>query len=194
MGLATTDDFELLTGKSSDEQIAALLEVASAAVLSNAHDQQILEGDTTATYEPVGGVVRLPQRPVTAVASVTYSGAVVAETGYRWTEGGNGRPAYLVRRIAGIDDYWAGPVTVTYTHGWAADAIPETVKAAIVMLTVQLKQLIADGGREVTQESIDDYRRAFATGDQPLPGWIQGALDSMFGVADVTSINVVRDR
>jgi hypothetical protein len=197
MVLATLDDYEEILGvtAANPDQVERLLSIASAAVLAHAHGQEIVENTTTATLQPSGGVVRFPQRPVTAVSAVTYDGASrTSGTDYRWTAGGDGQPAYLVRVVNGLDDYWAGPVTVTYTHGWATADIPEPVKVAVVMLALQTIQLVADGGRQVTAESIDDYSRSFAASDDPLPYWIQCALDSILGVTGVTSVQLVRER
>lgn len=87
-------------------------------------------------------VVRLPQRPVTAVTGVTdLSGSVVD---FYWDG------AQLVGTIT-------APVKVTYTHGWpAGDPVYDTVTAVVCnMVARALGRSPEDGS--VSQESIAGY-------------------------------------
>lgn len=204
MALATTDDYEEITGEALDEgdtaRVSRLLEIASAAVLASAHGQTIIEASTTVDLAPgAGGVIRFPQRPVTAVASVTLDGSVLSASDYRWTEGGNGQPAYLIRRCLDRDAAWSCPVTVAYTHGWAT--VPEPIVAALVMLAQQAKNVGDAGGRQVvsTSKAIDDYTttttyRQAGGLDMAIPTWVQATLDLLTKVDGPTSIAVVRER
>lgn len=153
MSLATTDQFQAITGTTLDgpglTRAQVLLDLASDAVLANAHGQNI----TSQTYEDATlyqqeGVFYFPQRPVTAVASVTVGGELVDPSMYRWEAGGpmqGRRPARLIRRILGHDTFWGyaaglghwffnGDVeaTVTYTAGW--DPVPGQIVGAVVAM------------------------------------------------------------
>lgn len=203
MALASRADYEEIFNVSLDVgeavQVERLLDIASSTLLASAYGQTISEATTEdLTLSPSGGVVRFPQRPVTAVASVTYDGDALTEgDDYRWTEGGNGQPAYLIRRIDGVDSYWADDVVVTYTHGYAT--VPDQIVAAVVFMAAAMKQTAADGGVPVVSrsEQIDDYsesvRYAEAAG-VTVPGWAFPLLEELFGVAGATSVPVVRDR
>lgn len=147
--LASTTDYEALTGQTLDDaelaRVSRLLELASDAVLAGAHGQLIestvYEDATLYNHE---GAFYFPQRPVTAVASVEVGGVTYSAGDYRFTSGGNGRPAMLIRRVSGYDARWgwhdgsARPyygvgseeATVTYTAGWAT--VPAQIIAAVV--------------------------------------------------------------
>ena len=58
------------------------------------------------------GELYLPERPVTAITSVTASGVLLAPTSYVWTGDGVLRHAWASQ--------WGGEVTVVYTHGYPA--------------------------------------------------------------------------
>jgi len=121
--LASIDDYEALTGSLETPDVARvrrLLELASDAVLARAHGQNIISQD----YEDVvlynhDGRFWFPQRPVTEVASVVVDGETIDPSGYRFTPGGDGRPALLIRRCEGRDASWHCPeATATFTAGW----------------------------------------------------------------------------
>lgn len=133
MGLTLTDDEET--------RAAALLSLASDLIVE-ATGQTIEEvADDTYTAPSVyGDRLRLPQRPVTAVSEVKLtpnggSPAVIDPTSYFLDGGELVRSRFpfgyeLVFRQFGQG--WLGPwwtVEVTYTHGYADDAIPGVVKA-----------------------------------------------------------------
>lgn len=134
--LASTTDYEALTGQTLDDaelaRVSRLLELASDAVLAGAHGQLIestlYEDATLYNHE---GVFYFPQRPVTAVASVEVGGITYTADDYRFTEGGNGLPAMLIRRVSGFDARWHWhEATVTYTAGWST--VPAQIIAAVV--------------------------------------------------------------
>lgn len=193
MALATTADWTAITGEevsdAEETRVERLLEVASAVVLASANGQLVESGTTTAILRPsVGGVIRLPQRPIRDVTAVAYLGATLTAAQYRWTDGLDGTQGYLVRVVDGVDSHWAGEVTVTYDHGW--EDIPEPIVAATVLLAQQIKG--SPGGRTVQSESIDDYTVRFLD-DGGLPGWMQSAIDSLTLVPEATSITAVRE-
>lgn len=108
--------------------------------------------------------VLLPQRPVTAVTSVTVNGtAYVAGADYTW-DGVNAR--LWLRYLAGsstsfIDEWWA---VVTYTAGYAT--VPDAVKG--VALSVAGRAY--DNPRGIRSEAIDDYSATRAGADDDLAG------------------------
>lgn len=136
MALATTTDYQTLTGQTLDDdetrRVADLLDMASEVVLANAHGQLIVSDTyTDVTLYGHEGVFLFPQRPVTAVAAVEVDGVTFTSDDYRWTPGGNGRPAELIKRVSGRDVQWGWhEATVTYTAGWAE--VPAQIKAAVV--------------------------------------------------------------
>lgn len=150
MALATIADYEAITGTTVPAspspirtRIQLLLDLSESAVLAGAHGQLIAEQTyTDVTLRPFEGVAYFPQRPVSDVASVAIVDSNGDETalteGDDWRfEPGNGRPAKLIRRRFGRDDWWgntaaevgfgqvgsgATELKVTYTAGW--DPIP----------------------------------------------------------------------
>lgn len=134
--LASTADYEAFTGQNLDKaeiwRVQFLLDAASEAVLARAHDQNIVSQTyTDATLYGYEGAFIFPQRPVTEVTSVEVNGSVYTDDDYRFTPGGNRRPALLIRRVAGRDMPWCWhEATVTYTAGW--ETTPAQIKAAVV--------------------------------------------------------------
>lgn len=133
--LASIDDYEALTGSLETPDVARvrrLLELASDAVLARAHGQNIISQE----YEDVvlynhDGRFWFPQRPVTNVASVVVDGETIDPSSYRFTSGGDGRPALLIRRCEGRDVSWHCPeATATFTAGW--DPIHGQLVASVV--------------------------------------------------------------
>ncbi len=128
---------------------------------------------TTATYSGVllpievegpSYIVRLPQRPVTAVSSVSVNGVTYTlGTDYAW----NGYGDYL--RLRKVDESSASfedwPLaTVTYTAGFAT--VPADIKA--VALAVAARQY--DNPQGLRQTTIDDYSETRAGADDDLAG------------------------
>ena len=198
MALASTDDYETITGQPVDNaaQVDALLEIASEAVLAGAHGQNIIE----TTYEDATlynshGVFRFPQRPVSAVASVTVDGVELSTDDYRFTPGGSRRHAYLIRRVDGFDSTWPdAECVVTYTAGWAN--VPMVVKAAVVAMAEA--RIAAAGGQVLAAETLGGHREEFVqasaqTTDMAVPSSTQKILDRMCGVPRDQSVPIVSD-
>lgn len=135
MTLATTADYEAITGNMLDDpspertRVERLLELSESAVLAGANGQNIISQDYTSIgIHPFEGVAYLPQRPVSAVDSVVVVNSDGTETtlaadDYRFEPGGNGRPAKLIRRRYGRDDWWSldeRDLLVDYTAGWVS--------------------------------------------------------------------------
>jgi hypothetical protein len=112
---ATATEFCEFTGidlPTDQARLQSLLLKASA--LMRAHTRQMLSnvtGDVVTRYPTASTFLSLPERPVTAVTTVTVDG--VATTDY-----------YVVRRgirsgtIASPGSAWTSGATVTYTHGF----------------------------------------------------------------------------
>lgn len=196
--LASIDDYQDLTGQvvaAEDEvRITRLLGFASEAVLAGAHGQTIEQSTTTDLIcRPYEGVVYLPQRPVTAVTSVSVGGVTVDPSGYRFTSGGNRRHAKLIRRVTGGDSCWADclEVTVTYVHGWAT--IPGPIISAVVNMA---SSVVANaGGPAVAQEGTGPFSTTFATFDlqsstMSLSGPTKSVLAALCGVDQMASVPV----
>jgi hypothetical protein len=194
--LASIDDYAAVTGSypADEGRVHRLLELASDAVLAGAHGQQIVSGTVTSTVRPWEGVAYLPQRPMTAVASVVADGATVDPSEYRWEPGGNRRPALLIRREDGRDVWWPmGELTVEYTAGWVV--VPGQIVAAVVAMVVGT--MTAGGGPAVTQEGAGPFQMSFAPGQSPdlsLTRSTRRLLDQLCGVDGPSSVPVHRDQ
>lgn len=166
--LASVEDYEALTGqqlsKEERPRLTLLLGWASDAVLAAANDQAIV----STVYEDVtlynrDGRFWFPQRPVTAVGEVTVDGVTLTEgTDYRWTPGGSGRPALLIRRVSGVDSHWTCPeATVdTVTAGWA------TVPGPLVSVVCTLAKAVFQGS-VMTPQTAALPSGAFGTSFHP---------------------------
>lgn len=113
----------LQTSIGVDKQASAQLALDMATGLIKADLGQQVDQVTETITLPADGsdVLLLPEIPVTAVASVTYDGAVLPATDYTWTRAG------IITRAKGY--FWEEPTTVTYTHGYAAADVPVALKA-----------------------------------------------------------------
>jgi hypothetical protein len=198
MALATVADYETITGLTvasgaDTDRVEALLDLASSAILAGAHGQQIESAVVTAeTIRPYEGVGYFAQRPVTAVASVTYDGdTLTAGTDYRFTAGGDRRPAKLIRVINGYDAEWREPLTVTYTAGW--DPVPGQIIAAVVAMTYSA----ATNGAQAptTQITVGPFSRSGDAAEAQSPAMAlnpstQAVLDNLCTVRGFASIQV----
>lgn len=160
--LATLTDVEDRIGRNLtvDEQRIAtrLLADASAAVRLYTGQQFTLDLDDQDPPEPIpdvvklkvrNGKVRLPQRPVVEISTVTYTAADLTETTLTYTYNGIQTLNVIPSAIYALDDWYPcatiDVVTVTYTHGYPAGELP----AALVGLVVQIV------GRAMGSELID---------------------------------------
>lgn len=124
--------------------------------LVTAYTGQYIESATYTHTLPIGGdlTIRLPQRPVTAVTSVTVDGtALVSGTDYDWD---GISPTIALDGFAPSDETeWVA--VVVYTAGYAT--VPADVKAA----TLSVGAALYSGAPGITSESIDDYRVSYET-------------------------------
>ncbi len=157
------------------------LEAATAVVQAAAGGQRILEvaDDEVTLYGGTGSYLDLPQRPVTAVTSVTYRDTLLSQG----TASGTWRAA-----AGGIwrDCGWAGscyepsPVTVVYTHGYAeGDQRLQLARSATLMLAKNL--FLNPSG--IAREQIDDYSIAYDKAVQVLDSSpsLRAALRRQYG-------------
>lgn len=173
--LATANDLNALLGETVDPTTATLvLETATGAVQAAAGQRlvQVVDDDLT-IMGTTDSWLDLPQRPVTAVTSVTLDGTAVAD----WSRFG----ARLFRSSG-----WASSATepsvveVVYTHGYA-DGDQGLQLARQVALMVAVNQYANPTGS--TSLSIDDYREGFAgnAGETWLTSGIRTALRRTYG-------------
>lgn len=171
--LATLGDLTAVlqrTPADLDEQadMEAALARASAYVrrYTRQHIEQVSE---TITLDGVHGQwLFLPQRPVTAVASVVVDGTtLVADDDYRWSADGT------LYRVAATWAAYPRGISVTYTHGYAT--IPEDV----VGVTATLAARQFDNPQGVRSETLDQYSYTYGSdGPQPLDELARHVLDS----------------
>lgn len=158
--------------ESTDEEFARaalLLDIVTAEMKAEM-GQQIEEG--TATVTLAGTYARdleLPQRPVTAVTSVSQSGLTLAAGSWTWNDRGLIRRGALYADDVRYDDdyefhaqgatyqdggHWGGPtstVTVTYTYG--LEDIPDDLRG--MCLRVAMRQFSNPDG--VRSEQLGAY-------------------------------------
>lgn len=146
-------------------QAEAAIRGASAAIQNYTRQTiELVEGEEV-TLDVRAGTRRLflPQLPVTAVASVVEDGtALVVTDDYRWSAGG-----VLYREVRPWTSGVA-TVVVTYSHGYAPGAIPDTIwdvcrRAAARAYQAGLRASTVAGVPGVTGKTIGDYQVAFGT-------------------------------
>ncbi len=159
--LATYDDLMRMPGVPADltrDQGEMLIQAATSVVQAAAGGQRILQvvDDTVTIYGGFDRILTLPQRPVTAVTSVTFDGTLLTQG----TAGGTWR-----RAAAGIwrDCGWAsrcGPVAteVVYTHGWPDG---HHMLGLARTATLGLAKGVAMNPTGITRMAIDDYQEAY---------------------------------
>jgi hypothetical protein len=157
--LATLEDVEAVLGRDLTDgeflRVDRLLAMASKKVRTyTGQFFEVVENDLLELVPDAWGQVRLPQRPVTAVASVVVDGETMDADGYTWTAQG------ALSRTYG---YWWTPVTVTYTHGY--DTIPDDVAFVVAELVVA-RFSAPEGG--VKSESLGSYSVSY--GDTAVAG------------------------
>jgi hypothetical protein len=153
MAFASVDDLATFLQRDLTELTDAAdlaLELATAAIQAEAGQQLTLASETI-TVAPVGAVVLLPELPVQAVTAVVVAGVTLDPDDYSVSTLG------ILRRTDGAA--WTDPVTVTYTHGFAA--IPEDLRAVCVQAAARV--LRNPGG--VQAETIGQYSVTYARGD-----------------------------
>ena len=207
--LASIADFEAITGlvvaeTSNEARVTRLLELASDAVLAGAGVQKITQDSYEERVRTHEGVGYLTQRPVMSVESVTLNGDTLTEgADYRWTTGGNGRPAQLIRQYGGLDARWSTfvgfpgfnrdteQIIVNYTAGW--DPIP----GQIISIVVAMARAAFDNGGQAapTTETVGPFTDSFDEVQSPtfaLTEQAQATIAALCGVKGPTSVHIAQ--
>lgn len=159
--LATTDDLDARMNGGlpvGDVTRAEALLVDASSAVRDAAGQTLTEATSTLVWLKVRrGIVRLPQRPVTAVSAVEDENG--NDVTYTWL--GDDR---VRLSLTDAINAWElvpystplGEVRVTYDHGYAAGAIPDLIVG--ITCNAALRALGRDGlDGSVQQESIEGY-------------------------------------
>jgi hypothetical protein len=146
-----------------------IVEICTAVVQAAADGQRIVEvaGDTATLTGTTESWLRLPQIPVSAVASVTLDGEALTAGA-----AGSGGTTYRLRgdrlwRGDGWQTYCGEPseVVVVYTHGYASGAQRLQLGRGAVLGLGRGLFVNADG---VLREQIDDYAVAYEAASEAL--------------------------
>lgn len=167
---ATEAELEAYTGTSvASDRAAILLDMASGAI--RAHTNQTITYGTTTAVMPgtFDSKLELPERPVTAVTSVTIGAtALTADSDYVWDGQHTLHRGSKVDGVLSVNgpDYlingwgdWGGPgaqVTVVYSHGF--QSIPNDIKG--VCLALAARTLGSPDG--VNSESVGSYSVSYS--------------------------------
>lgn len=173
--LATPGDLASALQRDLDTASATLvIEACTAVVQEAAGGQRIVQvvNDSVPVFAPAGRWLELPQRPVTAVSSVTLPDGTVLAAG---TASGNYRrlQSRLWRDVGWRKQFvsfggWPygcdpteGPteITVVCTHGWATGSQELQLARGCVL---SLAKGVYDNPTAATREQIDDYQVAYA--------------------------------
>lgn len=157
MALITGQDLATYLQITYSGSDAALSQAVTLAIgLVTGYTGQNIESATYTHTLPIGPdrTIRLPQRPVTAVTSVTIDGTLLTSgTDYDWD--GLSPQIALDGYTPADDDVFTA--SVVYVAGYAS--VPADVKAA----TLSIGAALYNGAPGVTSESIDDYRVSYET-------------------------------
>lgn len=168
MALATLPDLVARIGRDltceEEARVQALLDDASALVAAFTGQTFDLVEDDEITVRAQGAVIRLPQRPVTAVSSVVAVGGAglpdIPLADWRW-DGldmirlGDGYSVInLPERWWDDQDGYPGTFRVTYSHGYAKPP-PEVVSVVCGMVLRTLTAPTTAGG--IVSETIGPY-------------------------------------
>lgn len=164
--LATPEDLASALQRDVDTASALLALEVSTAVVQAAAGQRIVRvvDDAETAWGGSGQVLRLKERPVAAVASVTYAGSALpqgtASGTWRMSPGGLWRDLGWTEAVCE-----PSPVEVIYTHGY----LPTDQGIQLgrgVALSVARGLFASPGG--VIREQIDDYAVAYAEASTAL--------------------------
>jgi hypothetical protein len=178
-----------ITIADGDVRALALLDDASAAVRAYT-GQDFTQATTTARLRMRGGVVRLPQRPVTDVTAVQdVNGNDVA---YTWDSGDavyiSGGGVVVPFDVEPFRTTQATFLDVTYEHGYAT--VPDDIVAVVCQIAGRAYgRAVEDSG--MTQESITNY--SYSVGAAAAAGGL-GMLNDEKAVLDRYRIPVLSGR
>ncbi len=150
MALATIADVEARLGREltagEESQATAWLNDASAMFVQRAI-QKFEVSESTVRLFPRDGIVRLVQRPVIEVTSVTD----IDGTEIDFTYDGH-------QSIYELGTY--SPVIVTYDHG--SDTIPDDVVAVVAGMVVRTLLIPDDAAAGIQQQSVGPFSQSYA--------------------------------
>ena len=174
MALATIADVEARLGRSltagETTKATAWLTDASAMFVQRAI-QKFEVSESTVRLFPRDGIVRLVQRPVIEVVSVTDLDGTAID--FTWDG---------FQSLYDLGSYT--PVTVNYEHG-SAD-IPDDVVAVVAGMVVRTLQIPADAAAGIQQQSVGPFSQSYAN-------WAVGG-QVLMSPADIQVANTYRDR
>ena len=145
-----------------EEEAGFILGLAEDAVLAEVRQDIAASKDQEVTLDGTGTpVLLLPQVPVSDVSSVVEHDQELTEgRDYVWSSSG------VLTRLRRAWSALPRSVVVVYSHGH--EKVPGVVRSA----TVQAAARVWPNRQQLSQESIGDYSRSFATSSAP-PGRIQ---------------------
>jgi hypothetical protein len=151
MALATIADVEARLGRPLSpaelSKATAWLEDASALFIHRAM-QKFLPGESKVRLFPRDGVVRLVQRPVIEIVSVTDLDGNEID----YTFDGH-------QSLYDLGPY--SPVIVEYEHG--SEDVPAEVVACVAGMVVRTIQIAPDAAAGVTQQAVGPFSQSYAT-------------------------------
>lgn len=168
---ATADDLAARLGIEFTEdettRAEALLTMASGQILDEANGQKIalVTNDVLTMAGTTDDRILLPQRPVVEVSSVTLNGSEIGD----WYLVNNTifRKATLLGLFGSIDGpfllgsrFFGRPdqtLVITYSHGYADDSIPETVKTVCKEIVVRVWVNPGSVARETVGNTTTTY-------------------------------------
>ena len=174
MALATIADVEARLGRSltvaETSQATAWLSDASAMFVQRAV-QKFEVSESTVRLFPRDGVVRLVQRPVIEINSVTDIDGVELDYTYDGFQS-----------IYELGSY--SPVIVNYDHG--SDTIPDDVVAVVAGMVVRTLLIPADAAAGIQQQSVGPFSQSYAN-------WAVGR-QVLMSPADIEVANYYREK
>lgn len=182
--LATADDLAALLQRDLDSLAASAtlaLEVSTAVVQAAAGQRILLVTDDEETaWGGTDQVLRLKERPIVSVTSVTYAGSALTQG----TASGTWRmsPDGLWRDLGWTECAWEpSEITVVYTHGVADDDQRIQLGRGV---TLSLARGLFTNPDGTAREQIDDYAVAYAEATAALeatPG-LESLLRKQYGL------------
>ena len=174
MALATIADVEARIGRSltagETSQATAWLTDASSMFVQRAV-QKFEVSESTVRLFPRDGVVRLVQRPVIEIVTVTDIDG--AELDYTYDG---------FQSIYELGSY--SPVIVNYDHG--SDTIPDDVVAVVAGMVVRTLLIPADAAAGIQQQSVGPFSQSYAN-------WAVGR-QVLMSPADIEVANYYREK
>jgi len=174
MALATIADVEARLGRSltagETSQATAWLSDASAMFVQRAV-QKFEVSESTVRLFPRDGIVRLVQRPVIEINSVTDIDGVELDYTYDGFQS-----------IYELGSY--SPVIVNYDHG--SDTIPDDVVAVVAGMVVRTLLIPADAAAGIQQQSVGPFSQSYAN-------WAVGR-QVLMSPADIEVANYYREK